>query len=119
MEEDAAVAPLTPAPDAWLIAPNPPPADTDPSDLEWITPRRYPQPRKTFEQPVKLTGAVDRLPRAYIHCLKVNEGDVFGQFAARATPEDGWQYEEIDATHNPHITAPYELLDILLHVAAD
>jgi len=44
---------------------------------------------------------------------------VFGQFAARAKSEDGWQYEEIDATHNPHITAPYALLEILLRLAGD
>ena len=102
----------------WLVEPIPPPPDTDPSDLEWVTPRRHPQPRRTFEQPVRLTGAIDRLPRAYIYCLKAGEGDVFRQFASRARSEDGWQYEEIDATHNPHITAPYELLEILLRLAA-
>lgn len=42
-----------------------------------------------------------------------------GQFAARDRSEAGWQYEEIDATHNPHITAPYALLDILLRLAVD
>jgi pimeloyl-ACP methyl ester carboxylesterase len=111
--------PLDPGPDAWLVAPNPPPPDTGPADLAWVTPRRHPQPRKTLEEPVTLTGAIDRLPRAYIYCLKVNENDTFGQFAARARSEDGWQYEEIDATHNPHITAPHALLDILLRLAAD
>ena len=35
----------------------------------------------------------------------------------RAGSEDGWRYEEIDATHNPHITAPHALLDILLRLA--
>jgi len=105
-------------PDAWLVQPNPPPVDTDPADLEWCTPRRHPQPRKTFEQPVRLTGAIDRLPRAYIYCLRVNEYDTFGQFAARAKSEDGWQYAEIDATHNPHITAPHALLEMLLRLAA-
>ena len=107
-----------PPADDWLVPPIPPPDDTSPEDVEWLAPRRKPQPRKTFEEPVRLTGAIDRLPRAYIYCLKVREGDVFGQFAARARSEDGWQYEEIDASHNPHITAPYELLDILLRLAA-
>ena len=105
--------------DNWLVEPNPPPVDTEPADLEWVTPRRHSQPRKTFEQPVKLTGAFDRLPRAFIYCLKANEDDTFGQFAARAKADAAWQYEEIDATHNPHITAPHALLDILLRLAAD
>jgi pimeloyl-ACP methyl ester carboxylesterase len=103
--------------DNWLVAPNPPPVDTAASDLEWITPRRHPQPRKTFEQPVKLTGALDRLPRAYIYCLKASPSDNFRQFADRAKTEPGWQYEELDASHNPHITAPETLAKILDAIA--
>jgi pimeloyl-ACP methyl ester carboxylesterase len=105
--------------DNWLVEPNPPPADTEPADLEWVTPRRHAQPRKTFEEPIELTGAIDRLPRAYIYCLKAGELDTFGQFAARAKAEPGWQYREIDSSHNPHITAPEALAAILIRLAAD
>ena len=38
--------------------------------------------------------------------------DVFRQFADRAKAE-GWRYAEMDASHNPHITAPEELRDVL------
>lgn len=106
-------------PDGWLVPPNPPPPDTSLADLAWVTPRRIPQPRKTMEEKIKLTGAVEKLPRVYIYCLQVRPGDVFGQFAARARSEAGWVYEEIDATHNPHITAPDALLAILLRAAAE
>jgi pimeloyl-ACP methyl ester carboxylesterase len=109
--------PLAPSADSWLIEPNPPSSDASPEDLAWITPRRGPQPRRTFEEPVLLTGAIDRLPRTYIYCLQKMPGDVFRQFAARARGEAGWQYEEIDATHSPHITAPDALADILLRIA--
>jgi len=108
-----------PTVEGWLVPPNPPSADASPEDLAWVTPRRGPQPRKTFEQPVRLTGAVERLPRVYIKCLRINPSDVFEQFAARARNEPGWQYEEIDATHSPNVTAPDELAEILLRVAAD
>lgn len=111
--------PLAPAPDGWLIPPNPPSSDASPEDLAWITPRRGPQPRKTFEEPVRLTGAVDRLPRAYVYCVQKLPGDVFAQFASRARGESGWHYEELDATHSPNITAPHALLEILLRLAAD
>jgi pimeloyl-ACP methyl ester carboxylesterase len=105
--------------DNWLIAPSPPRGDIQPSDLAWVTPRLRPQPRKTFEQPIRLTGAIEQLPRAYIYCLKAGDLDVFGQFAARAKAEAGWQYEEIDSSHNPHVTAPESLAAILLRLAAN
>ena len=101
------------------MPPMPPSADASPEDLAWVTARRGPQPRKTFEQPVRLTGAVERLPRVYIKCLRINPSDVFEQFAARARTEPGWQYEEIDATHSPNVAAPDKLAEILLRVAAD
>ena len=43
--------------------------------------------------------------------------DVFRQFAERAQAE-GWQYLEIDASHNPHITAPDALAAVLHEIAA-
>lgn len=106
-----------PAAEGWLVPPMPPSADATPEDTAWLAPRRCPQPRKTFEEPVRLTGAVDSLPRVYIYCLQIRPGDVFGQFAARARSEPGWQYEEIDATHSPNVTAPDALAAILLRHA--
>jgi pimeloyl-ACP methyl ester carboxylesterase len=105
--------------DNWLLPANPPRGDVQPSDVAWATPRTVPHPRRTFEQPIHLTGAIDHLPRIYIYCLKAGEKDVFGQFAARARSEDGWLYEEINTSHNPHISAPELLADILLRHAAD
>src|SRR3954468_12687170 len=108
-----------PPAEGWLVPPMPPSSDATPEDLAWVTARRGPQPRKTFEQAVSLTGAVDRLPRVYIKCQRINSGDVFEQFAARARSESGWQSEEIDATHSPNVTAPDTLAEILLRVAAE
>ena len=108
-----------PPAEGWLVPPLPTSSDASPEDQAWLAERRGPQPRKTFEEPARLTGAVEKLPRVYIYCLQIRPGDVFGQFAARARGEPGWQYEEIDATHSPNVTAPDALAEILLRVAAD
>jgi pimeloyl-ACP methyl ester carboxylesterase len=103
----------TDAGDGWRIPPMAPPADTSPEDLAWVTPRRLPQPRKTFEEPVSLTGAVDRLPRTYVYYAKAGPGDVFRQFYERAKSEPGWKALDLDSSHNAHLTVPGELAALL------
>jgi pimeloyl-ACP methyl ester carboxylesterase len=103
--------------DGWKIPPINPPADTDPADLAWITPRRRPQPIKTFEQKLTLSRATTP-PRHYIYAKKNAPGDVFRQFADRARSEPGWSCDEIDASHNPHITCPDVLMALLSRIMA-
>jgi pimeloyl-ACP methyl ester carboxylesterase len=103
--------------DGWRVPPNPPPPDTAVEDLSWIAPRRMMQPLKTLQQPIRLTGAVERLPRTYIYALRARPGDLFRPFAERARADAGWQYLEIDASHNPHITAPDALAAMLDGIA--
>jgi pimeloyl-ACP methyl ester carboxylesterase len=103
--------------DGWRIPPNPLPPDTDQIDVSWIMPRRVMQPRKTFEQPIRLAGAGERLPRAYIYCTRPSPGDVFRQFAERARSDPRWRSHEIDASHSPHVTAPAVLADLLAGLA--
>ena len=99
--------------DGWRVPPNPLPPDTSDADVAWVMPRRVMQPLRTFDQPVHLTGAGERLPKTYIYCTRPAPGDVFRPFAQRARSEPGWHYLEIDASHSPHVTAP-EVLAILL-----
>ena len=101
----------------WRVPPIPPPPDTSEADLAWTGPRRVMQPLKAFEQPVRLTGALDRVPRTYVYALRAGPGDTFRQFTDRARSEPGWRYEELDVTHNPHITAPDLLADLLERAA--
>jgi pimeloyl-ACP methyl ester carboxylesterase len=95
---------------------NPLPSDTLPADVAWAAPRRMPQPVKAFETRLKLS-AEPAAPRSYIYCKRAGIADAFGPFSARAQRE-GWRYFEIDASHNPHITNPEGLLDILEKIAA-
>ena len=103
--------------EGWRMPPNPSPADTPAADLAFLTPRRHPQPIGTFSQPLRLQHGETTLPRAYIYCSRATPGDVFGQFARMARSDPRWRYEEIDATHNPHVTAPDELARLLCKLA--
>jgi pimeloyl-ACP methyl ester carboxylesterase len=101
----------------WRMAPNPPSPDTSEEDLAWTLPRRAPLAARSFQEPAKLTGAADRLPKSYIYCTRASPGDVFRQFRDRARKE-GWQCFDIDATHSPNVTAPDALTEILEKIAA-
>jgi pimeloyl-ACP methyl ester carboxylesterase len=102
--------------DGWRLATGPMPPDTAPEDVAWATPRRKPQPINTFEQRLKLS-AEPSAPRTYIYCKRARPDDNFRQFLDRAKRE-GWRTYEIDASHNPHITAPDMLMKILGETAA-
>jgi pimeloyl-ACP methyl ester carboxylesterase len=98
--------------DGWLVPPNPPPPDTPADDVAWMAPRRLPHPVRAFEERISLSGAIERLPRSYIYCTRPAPEDGFRRFAERAQRE-GWQYLEIDSSHNPHVTAPDALAAML------
>lgn len=105
-------------PDNWRIPPGPMPADTSPEDQAWCAPRRVPQPLKTFEQKLKFENGDLTLPRHYIYCTRHTPEDRFRPFYERAKTEAGWQSYEIDASHNPHITAPQAFADLLGRIVA-
>jgi pimeloyl-ACP methyl ester carboxylesterase len=104
--------------DGWKLPLNPMPPDTSPEDAAWAVPKRRPQPIKTFEEKIKLTSG-KLPPRHYIYAKKNGPGDVFRQFAERAKSEPGWSYQEIDASHNPHITCPDVLMRLLTQIMAN
>lgn len=102
----------------WGIPPISMPPDTAEADMAWTTPRRHPQPIRTFSQALRLTRGETTLPRNYIYCTRIAPGDVFAQFTDRAKSEAGWRYYELDASHNPHVTAPEALTRLLEEIAS-
>jgi pimeloyl-ACP methyl ester carboxylesterase len=103
--------------DGWLLPPNPPPPDTAPEDLAWITPRRRWQPVACFTQSLLLSNPASTPSRSYIYCTRLGPGDPFGQFARRFRSDPAWRFFEIDASHSPNVTAPAALARLLNQVA--
>ena len=99
--------------DGWKVPPNPLPADTPEDDVMWARSRRVYQPLGTLEQPLRLTGGPLTLPRRYILCTKTS---AFQRFADKAKSQ-GWPVDELDASHNPHITCPEDLAILLNKIA--
>ena len=106
-----------PAGDGWRIPPMTMPPDTPAEDVAWCAPRRVPQPAQTFQQKLHLQNGPLTLRRHYIYCTRHPPGDRFRPFYERAKRE-GWGTSEIDASHNPHVTCPEVLSDLLSRIAA-
>ena len=105
------------SPDGWRIPPGPMPPDTSAEVRAWCEPLRVPQPVKTFEQKLKLLNGPLTLPRHYIYCQRKSADDRFRTFYERAKSE-GWAgVHEIDSSHNPHLTCPDVLADLLSAIA--
>ena len=104
--------------EGWRIPSGPMPPDTSPEDVAWATPRRRMQPLKSFEQKLALTAKDPPPPRHYIYATRFGPGDVFRQFSIRAQAEPDWKHYELDSSHNPHITCPEALRDLLLRIMA-
>jgi pimeloyl-ACP methyl ester carboxylesterase len=102
--------------DGWRLPPNPMPPDTPEADQAWAAPRRMPQPLKTFETRLGLRHGRLTLPRHYVYCTRIAPGDPFRPSYERAERE-GWRTYEMDASHNPHITASETLMALLSQVA--
>jgi len=101
------------AEDGWKAPPRPMPPDTPRADLAWAMRRRMSQPIECFLEPLCVTGAGAGLQRHYVYALKKDGQDSFGRFHQRAQTTPGWTAHEIDASHNPHITAPDALAELL------
>ncbi len=85
---------------------------TDPADADWLRGKLSAHPVKTFEQPIQLTNSLaSAIPRTFINCTATGW---FTSFAERARWESGWRYYELHTGHDAMVTAPQELVDILL-----
>ena len=107
--------------DGWRVSM---PADLQPP-LGWVSEdirgryiaRLGGQPLATFADRVSLTGAVERVPRAFVRCIggdlaQSSAGDPIAPMAARAKTE-GWLYRELTAPHDPQLADPLGTAAIL------
>ena len=70
-----------------------------------------PHPWLTFTEPLRLTGAVQRVPAEFIECTDWMR--VFRGQRERAEAR-GWPVHELAAGHEAMVTAPKALADTLL-----
>lgn len=78
--------------------------------------RLQPQSTKTFTEAVRLSGNVDRVPRAFVRCTGY-AGSVMDPFVTRARSE-GWLYRELETEHDLHLSDAAATVAIL-HELAD
>jgi pimeloyl-ACP methyl ester carboxylesterase len=102
----------------WLV---PPPERTydDPAEAAWATPRRSPQPRGCFTEPVRLSRPVEEFPfsRTYIKATgepRPENGGPFWAAADRTRDHPAWRYQEIATNHMIPFNRPEELAQILI-----
>ncbi|QKG22590.1 esterase/lipase family protein [Actinomadura verrucosospora] len=93
----------------------PPPAALgidDPDDAAWLAERMRPQPARTFEEPTRLTGAVDRIPGTAILCTPAVYP--FAQCAKAI----GYRTVPIDGPHDVMLPRPGVLAGLILEACA-
>ena len=88
----------------------------DPHLQVWLKARLKDQPLRTWTQPVRLSGPLPEVPRAYIRCTRPSL-PVFEQFQTMAEGKSGWRVVELEASHACPLTMPDELARVLMEVA--
>jgi len=87
---------------------------TEQADVDWLTPKLTPHPWKTYTDPLRLTGAGEAVPAAFVECVSWMR--VFRSQADRAR-ERGWPVHELETGHEAMVTAPKALADVLHELA--
>lgn len=99
-----------PAPEAFGVA--------DPADQAWLSRRLTPHPLKAYEDRLMLRREIGAgLPKCYITCTDPYY-PALASSRARVTPAGGWDMREIKSGHDVMVTAPGEIAELLLEVAA-
>jgi pimeloyl-ACP methyl ester carboxylesterase len=87
------------------------------SDRTWVDGKLTPQPIAVSLQPIKLTGALERLPKkAYIRAPKYPQ-PAFDSYYRAKKDDPSWRTYEVPCGHDVMIDMPDRLTEILLEVA--
>jgi pimeloyl-ACP methyl ester carboxylesterase len=96
----------------------------DPEEAQWMAPRRTPQPKACFGEPVFLAQPLEDFgfTRTYIKATAAPESDpgntAFWRAARQVQASQAWQYFEIASNHMVANNRPQELVALLLRLAA-
>jgi pimeloyl-ACP methyl ester carboxylesterase len=78
-------------------------------------PRRRAHPLASLVQSIRLTGAVDRVPRRdFIYCSGWEDATPFGSLRTRLQGDPSWNVHDIPTAHNAMREAPEAVAQLLL-----
>ena len=98
-----------PPPDASIFG-------LDGADRDWVNRRQTPQPFRLYQQPLDYSGeAVAAVPRTFIDCTSPALPTI-APARKRVRSEPGWQVLELATGHDPMISEPRALADMLLGI---
>ena len=90
---------------------------TDARDIAWIAAKMAPQSAKTFQDKARVSGAHEAIAnRPYIRATGY-PNNTFDRYLAEAEADPTWRAEVLDTSHDAMITAPGDIVRILLEVA--
>jgi len=102
--------------DGWKVPPIPAEVfNVNARDRAWVTQQRTPQSLATFQQPLQLTGAIERIENITYILAAGWEHSPFPQFYEKAKAK-GWKTLTMACGHDVMLDQPDELLEILLAV---
>ena len=105
--------------DGWKMPPIPAEVfNLNEADRDWVNSQCTMQSAETFQQPIRLTGGIDKISNVtYIRASGFEEGSPFPPFLEKARSK-GWATHEVDCGHDVMVDKPEELSQLLLEAAA-
>jgi len=89
----------------------------DPADVRWLRSKLAPHPLRTWETPIALRNpAAEGIPRTYIVCTGGSTPEAIAAHK-KAWHAPGWHLETLATGHDPMITMPHELVELLRALA--
>jgi pimeloyl-ACP methyl ester carboxylesterase len=82
--------------------------------FHWYRAKMTDHPLRAFEEPIRLTGRGDAIPRTYIRCL---QGAEVVAPSAELARRRGWGYVEIDGPHDVQVVNPDAVVGVLRAIA--
>ena len=103
--------------DGWKVPPIPAEIfNVNARDCAWVNQQRTPQSLATFQQPLQLTGAIERIKNVTYILATGWEQSPFPRFYEKANAR-GWKTLTMACGHDVMLDKPDELLEILLALA--
>jgi pimeloyl-ACP methyl ester carboxylesterase len=115
-QKDAQVQGALASGDGWKVPPIPAEVfNVNARDRAWVNRQRTPQSLATFQQPLQLTGAIERIEKVTYVLATGWDHSPFPQFYEKAKAK-GWNTLTVACGHDVMLDKPDELLEVLLAV---